>query len=708
MMMMMMNTSEELLFHRIVRATIDLTSIDQQYHQPAQHQQSINWLVLCFSILIIVLTWLLNCILLGGALQTAGNGKNVSIVYFFIGSQAIGALLHVTLNLPLSIVTMLFGTTQFHAYIHIFCVYSIYLDTLFCNLAFLQTFFSSLDTCLRLHNPMQYLLSFNKKSMLWLKISSPWLMACLQSIGQLALSDHNQIAFYSNNFINRMIQSSPRSQQINNKWYPSSSIYSQFNMVCLLQDANFLIIRTVIAYGLPLITCLMLIMLQLCNLRRLRNYPPEWLHALFNIHHNENNNNNNNNNNNTSTTDYFTYYPQWHANMNDASLTSNSNYSLNPTITRETLLLPNNFQSIYRLEPINLPITSSISMYAYPKYDHIPIKTNCISENSETQTNNSSVAHISSSIEPLNTIEHHHCLPSSVAFHNPPPSSSPSLSHRHHHPLHSDAMTSEINNSKPTKKFHKSISDYQIKLENKNNSINRHFQRSYSLKTDTNPLVSSHQNQIIRHKNNFNQFIKTNLSLIIYQTEQLIVAINLISCILAIGIWSPYILATLIYGLCHQPNYNNIFSKTNYPGGNYADTDVSVNLFNPHSINRCFIYLSIHRLSDFHWWAYVCSGLLLPCLLFFLDLNLRQGCWNALQFNVKLNDNQNSKKLNNHTDNKVLNDNRNCKLNNQPSISSPMNNNNNIDYSLNIESNNNAFNDQQFQMTLITSQIHTD
>ncbi|CAI2725819.1 unnamed protein product [Schistosoma spindalis] len=95
-----MNESHELA--RMIR-----TTIDSNHYQ----LQSSNLTVLCLCIALIILTWLTNCILLGGILQTKGNGKHVSMVYYFIGSQAIASLLHVTLNLPPAIVNMLFVCT---------------------------------------------------------------------------------------------------------------------------------------------------------------------------------------------------------------------------------------------------------------------------------------------------------------------------------------------------------------------------------------------------------------------------------------------------------------------------------------------------------------------------------------------------------------------------------------------------------------------
>lgn len=68
-----------------------------------------DWLPIGLTVFLLLSTWLANCILLGGALQTASSGRIVPVAYFFVGSQAIAALLYVTLNLPPAAVGLIFG-----------------------------------------------------------------------------------------------------------------------------------------------------------------------------------------------------------------------------------------------------------------------------------------------------------------------------------------------------------------------------------------------------------------------------------------------------------------------------------------------------------------------------------------------------------------------------------------------------------------------
>ncbi|TNN12561.1 5-hydroxytryptamine receptor 2C [Schistosoma japonicum] len=743
-----------------------------------------NALVICLSITLIILTWLVNCILLGGALQTAGNGKNVPVVYFFIGSQAIAALLHVTLNLPPSVVNMLFGNSQVHSYVHIFCLYSIYLDTLFCNLAFLQTFFSSLDTYLRLKNPIFYLSSSRRRPALWLKIGSPWLLACLQAIGQLALSDRRQVRLYLGSSVSSYNSMPNQYYSILNTHSIEKSTDFGLNTACLLPDPNFLIIRTVIAYALPLITCLILVVLQLYGLRRLRHHSSEMLTALLNVRCTRNDNNiikyhqSILNHLNVRSTDIIwrerntgqlnRILPTFGRNMSNRIVIQNpphrrlstmtQSYHLDPAYTNETLL-SDSITSINRIQSSLSPIilstnylpidhtknlqttTRSISMLECPTHGRIqmthsmnPISITCIPENNDqnedskllnsefvektekestssslttntipidsTTTSNESTTPDTILISlngteikllPLNyqyqsidsnASNSHYYQPTIVTIQSP---SSLTTSQQQTIDQHNLTSISSNVNIRKSKKLLKSKSDYQIKSINDRNSLP-------------------------------------------YQGEQLVVAINLVSCIIAIGTWSPYILATLTYGLCqpiniskllHHPAMNSYSSSSSIMLTNYLLSSMNSlssnemnrnNNLSNYSINKCWIHLSIERLADFRWWAYACSGLLLPCLLFFLDLGLREGCWQALQYKIKSNQNIHLMKSfsdNNQQQSNIINDqyvNTGKYINNlhrKPLISYD----NNIEYSLNTESINKLLKHQEIEM--ISSVLHT-
>ncbi|KAK4469643.1 hypothetical protein MN116_006611 [Schistosoma mekongi] len=152
---------------------------------------------------------------------------------------------------------------------------------------------------------------------------------------------------------------------------------------------------------------------------------------------------------------------------------------------------------------------------------------------------------------------------------------------------------------------------------------------------------------------------------------------------------------------------NSLTMSTNYllsSMNSLSSNEMNRNNLSNYSINKCWIHLSVDRLADFHWWAYACSGLLLPCLLFFLDLSLREGCWQALQYKTKSNQNIHSMKL--FTDNNQQQSNvtdsqyRNIGkyINNQHRKSS-------ISYANNIESINKLLKHQEIEM--ISTVLHT-
>ncbi|CAH8499394.1 unnamed protein product [Schistosoma haematobium] len=765
-----MNKSHE--FTHLIHTTINANNYQLQ---------STNLTVLCLCITLIILTWLTNCILLGGILQTKGNGKNVSIIYFFIGSQAIAALLHVTLNLPPSIVNILF------------------------------------DTYLRLKNPIFYLSSSHRRPALWLKIGSPWFMACIQSIGQIALSDRRHVKLYpgtmetssSSSVTSYHVNSYQHYSMLNKDPINDKQTNSEWNTVCLLLDPNFLIIRTVIAYALPLITCLILIILQLYGLHRLRNHSPEMLNALLNVRYPRNNNSTSNNNTreyNEGMCSQDSVIPKHEANHfkrqntqfvwreKDTGLLNNihsifdetmsnrillqnpqyrqlsimtNSYQLNPAYTNETLLLSNNgsidriqlnqssisptrlstsYLSTSHLSDLQTTVSTSISMFECPTHGRITM-TNSISRisnigisengdqtvrnqisslvnNSNTEMERNSEKHLYStsittnsntitknsmsdnnhninslftgklgsntsseepitsnaflfnldgeqvkllsfnhSYEPLNSTglnQYHYYLSSMMSPTSFPElsSSSPSCQHQLLRHQHTSPMTSQLD-FKVTNGMHKSKSDYQIKCRNEMTSTNDRLLRSHSLKPSYQQQAPFHQSQILSNEKNGNDMFKTNLWLTAYQGEQLVVAINLVSCIIAVGTWSPYILVTLAYGLCQPMNipkslyhqmmhsYGTSSISTNYPLSSIQSISSIMNNdlnLSDHSMNKCWIHLSVDRIADFRWWAYACSGLLLPCLLFFLDLGLREGCWKALQLKTESNQNIHSTK----------------------------------------------------------------
>ncbi|TGZ70741.1 hypothetical protein CRM22_003026 [Opisthorchis felineus] len=630
------------------------------------------WFPVGITGVLLVSTWLANCILLGGALQTAGSGRIVPVAYFFVGSQAIAALLHVTINLPPAAVNILFGASNTQSYVHIFCLYSTYLDTLFCNLTFLQTFFSSLDAFLRLKNPVFYVASAKRRPALWLKIGSPWLVAGIQAIGQLALSDRQQVRLHT----------------VSTVEFGGSSMGSSLQSTCLLPDPNFLIIRTAIAYALPLITCLLLVGLQLRSLRRLRNYSEDALNALLQVRHS-----------------YGHPYPVRSVARHTGGRThgiplgsqSNTFYKMNggtgACFTSSLYRSPSEHISLI---PVKLPIDQPDKQRLLKSMQgswNINTQQSAQSTSSDelnrlirviTQTDASKLGTQSQAIPQV--LLSSHAVPlvelRSVSP-TPPCFSSMDENSIFHCPTHGIINVSNVQQDlKEDNPTEGTMVTYNKTDDRKSSETCEHVQSAggelkppslldhkalldqsvgCSLATSS-PMVSSISMNSIGHTISTDLLIalpskQTPLSenadtiqlnpdekrqnattgiprwLTAYYGEQLVVAINLVSCIIAVGTWSPYILATLAHGLCQPIQVSPPFIPTT--SGFPFTPKMDASLLNKHHtklMDRCLIQVGPDRIADFKWWAYASSGLLLPCLLFFLDLGLREGCWKALYY----------------------------------------------------------------------------
>ncbi|CAL8091504.1 unnamed protein product [Calicophoron daubneyi] len=629
--------------------------------------QATSWTPVVLTSFLLLLTWLANCILLGGALQTATSGRIVPVAYFFVGSQAVAALLHVTLNLPPSVIGILFGSANIQSHVHIFCLYSTYLDTLFCNLTFLQTFFSSLDAYLRLRNPVFYLSSARRRPALWLKVGSPWLVAALQAIGQLALSDRQKIRLHI----------CTRSKQDTGGFLQAPSLQT----TCLLPDPNFLTIRTAIAYALPLLTCIVLVGLQLRCLRRLRLYSSESLYALLQVRSphaqiqrsyvipsrhipsiaaqkfrapvdcpvvqprvlavrpsasenislqllsstTEN-----------QTEDYDKVTPlmigSWHGGrqvtietllpdcpQSAADIQGQQGSQVVPAISLPHVLISSATLPIIEIEPVETAIsgTESASVrvnvtsatYECPQHGTIRVTTDGkiggdISSSAFVQTAGDMTTSVVTSIDEP---------PSTRTVSNKRTDlgekEGPLL-------LAAEALRPELCGKSAggpkCRTIKRSISDDGVRRK---------------LYSRTQPNNKQKVSNSYKEKVGNTLRTATPLWLTAYRGEQLAVAINLVSCIIAVGTWSPYILATLAHGLClplktETPREMTVLSSF-YP---------QIRNQPPAFTSRCMIQLTPDRIADFRWWAYASSGLLLPFLLFFLDLGLREGCWKALKY----------------------------------------------------------------------------
>lgn len=111
-----------------------------------------------------------------------------------------------------------------------------------------------------------------------------------------------------------------------------------------------------------------------------------------------------------------------------------------------------------------------------------------------------------------------------------------------------------------------------------------------------------------------------------YRGEQLAVAINMVSSTVAVGVWSPIILSSLIYGLCHSSE-----SLRPVKSPLYQIPGIDLSKYHP---SRCIIQVAASGIADFRWWVYASTGLLLPVALLIMDKSLRRACWRSLSLKI--------------------------------------------------------------------------
>ncbi|KAF8563942.1 hypothetical protein P879_05935 [Paragonimus westermani] len=542
------------------------------------------------------------------------------------------------------------------SFVHTFCLYSTYLDTLFCNLTFLQTFFSSLDAYLRLRNPTFYLASAKRRPALWLKVGSPWLVAAIQAIGQLALSDRQHVRLHQ-----------------------MSTVHAGAGLqtTCLLPDPNFLIIRTAIAYALPLLICIVLVGLQLRCLRNLRTYSSEAIDALLQVRKTFGRH--------TPPEPHIMRSSGINRNRLDTSRTETmySSSIIPMKQTEQYTLLPLTLSSTQIIRPHSPQLMSS-SWHVDRQYTLETLIPDCgksmsqlgvHSDTSQIIPKESIGSHVIFSTGTMPVIELHSLNPSrpdgiqsslyqcpthglinlaidTASTLHPLEESGTSItaaSNFWSHPNvlgdHTILRDEEINTESPldTNILHQSthqestMSHDKPVLNSQQNAEHLPTSTAGSDKGDQLPLERSSVASVGDRLKGCEADMKPVIPLWLtaYQGEQLAVAINLVSCIIAVGTWSPYVLATLANGLCQPVHMGSSHSRspTNHPF--FPVVDAAVDMTNTKLVNRCLIQVTPDRIADFRWWAYASAGLLLPILLFYLDLGLRDGCWRALNYSDK-------------------------------------------------------------------------
>nr|ANO39052.1 GCR085 [Schmidtea mediterranea] len=418
-----------------------------------------SWLDLVYMILFLIIlgvTWLLNLFLLLAIYRNRkGKGPlhNIDTMrveckclpnYYFIVSISVANILAVSFNPPIIIVFRWLNFNNNPLW-KVYCLIEISINTIFCNLAFLHILFSSLDTFLRLYSPKMYIYS-QRPSTNVLKISAPWVVTCIQAGCQLSISSKDSL----------------RSRLLH----------------CLIDDVNFLILRSVISFAVPLLACVILTILQLYFLRKLSHITDETMRHLF------------------------------------------STYLYN-------LELPENFVLIHR-----------------------------------SVQNNNNINNVNN-----NDTEMKINFPSNI----PRDITGETL-----------ASIQSTTLDAPIIHFHPQVGMSHVALDFTANHQQAKLIKSVSLESarETSPNNISE-----------NKVQKRVLWNFMYQREQMSIALNMASCIVAIGIWSPLILSTLTFRLCEQ--------------------------------SSCFFQIPVERISNFHWWSFA-GGAIYPIVYMCLDKNLRR------------------------------------------------------------------------------------
>ncbi|KAF6768741.1 hypothetical protein AHF37_10261 [Paragonimus kellicotti] len=604
----------------------------QRSSESSLNQPTSNWAPIGLTGVLLLGTWLANCILLGGALQTAGSGRIVPVAYFFVGSQAIAALLHVTLNLPPAVVGLLFGSSHKQSFVHTFCLYSTYLDTLFCNLTFLQTFFSSLDAYLRLRNPTFYLVSAKRRPALWLKVGSPWLVAAIQAIGQLALSDRQHVRLHQ---------------------MPTIHAGAGLQTTCLLPDPNFLIIRTAIAYALPLLICIVLVGLQLRCLRNLRTYSSEAIEALLQVRKTFGRH--------ASPEPHVIRESEINRNRLDSSRTEMmySSSIIPMKHTEQYTLLPLTLSSTQIIRP-NSPQLMSSSWHVDRQYTLETLIPDCgksisqlgvQSDSSQIIPKESIGSHVIFSAGTMPVIELHSLNPSK------PEDIQSSL---YQCPTHGliNLTIDTASAAHPLEESGTSITVASNFLPHPNALGDHMVLRDEEINTespvDANVLhQSTHQESTLSHdKTVLNsrqnaEHIPTSTAGSDNGDRLLVERRSLAPVVDRLKGYEPDIKPVIPLWLrpikASSSQLQSIWSAASSRSHSEGPTvhpffpvvATALDMTHTKPVNRCLIQVTPDRIADFRWWAYASSGLLLPILLFYLDLGLRDGCWRALNYSDK-------------------------------------------------------------------------
>ncbi|KAF7261389.1 hypothetical protein EG68_01267 [Paragonimus skrjabini miyazakii] len=192
-----------------------------------------KWGGLIFMILTMLTSWSLNITLIVAIIRIPCPRH---INYLYIISMNVMAVMNSLFNFPSN---LLFDVIDSHKQSDAMCIIWIFAETALCHAVQLHLLGSSLDTYLRLLKPRWYGQTGGRPATKRIKLAAPWIVAYLQTIAQVLLGD---------------------------PFPPSQLDQTRF---CVCPDVNFLILRTCMAFVLPLLVSIILLFMAARNLRRI-------------------------------------------------------------------------------------------------------------------------------------------------------------------------------------------------------------------------------------------------------------------------------------------------------------------------------------------------------------------------------------------------------------------------------------------------------
>ncbi|CAH8829826.1 unnamed protein product [Trichobilharzia szidati] len=211
------------------------------YFVKANGLKSVNWtswLGISVVLFTVTITWTLYiCIMV----SVSRNLMVKHITYFYISSIGFVIMLHSVFNFPIHIISDITGENE---YIQNFCCVSVATETVVCHAILLHLLGSSLDTHFRLTKPRWFTSTSNGSDKrllaIRLKIAAPWIVSILQTGAQIILSD------------------------------PFPPAYLEEGRFCTSPDVNFLILRTLVAFLLPLLASIVILFMTAHRIQNLQ------------------------------------------------------------------------------------------------------------------------------------------------------------------------------------------------------------------------------------------------------------------------------------------------------------------------------------------------------------------------------------------------------------------------------------------------------